>query len=42
MKKIGYKWLLLIILVAITAVSCSSERRASGRSCGCGVHKGYV
>jgi hypothetical protein len=42
MKKINYTWLILLIVIITTAASCSSERRASGKNCGCGVHKGYV
>ena len=42
MKKINYTWLILLIVIITTAAGCSSERRASGKNCGCGVHKGYV
>jgi len=45
MKKVTYKWLILALIIVTSAAGCSSERRASGgssKSCGCGIHKGYV
>jgi hypothetical protein len=45
MKKTNHRWLVVLVLLMIVAVSCSSERRVSGgsgKNCGCGLHKGYV
>jgi len=42
MKNKNNRLLFLLMIVAVLAVSCSSERRVSGKSCGCGIHKGYV
>jgi len=42
MKNRNNSLVFLLLIIAILAVSCSSERRVSGKNCGCGIHKGYV
>ena len=45
MKKVTYRFIFLLILVSIFAVSCSSGNRISGgtsKKCGCGLNKGFV
>jgi hypothetical protein len=42
MKNKNHSLLFLLMIVAVLAVGCNSERRVSGKGCGCGIHKGYV
>jgi len=40
--KINRVLFLLLFILSIVVISCSSGSRISKKGCGCGVHKGYV
>ncbi len=42
MKNLNQPWFICLLIVTLVFASCSSERRATGKGCGCGIHKGYV